>query len=285
MVYRHAIDATSYVFADLRDLLAKATPPRSGDRLAGIAADSAEQMIAARMALADVPLKQFLQRSRRPLRGRRGHPPDRRQPRRHGLRADLFADGRRASATGCCRTRRRGDVLRKLARGITPEMAAAVSKLMRNQDLILVAKKCEVTTALSQHHRPARADERAAAAQPSLRRCQGHHRLDPRRPPAGLGRCLHRHQSGQRRSGRDRRSAAAARRHHRAAADSDAGLRADPCHDHARTDRAGRSGRSGVPVDRGHGGRQPQFWRRPRAAARGAARPGCRCGAARSATT
>ena len=60
MVYRHAIDATSYVFDDLRDLLAKATPPRSGDRLAGVAADSAEEMIAARIALADVPLKQFL---------------------------------------------------------------------------------------------------------------------------------------------------------------------------------------------------------------------------------
>src|SRR6202140_148451 len=61
MVYRHTIDATSYVFENLRDLLAKATPPRSGDRLAGIAADSAEEMIAARMALADVPLTQFLQ--------------------------------------------------------------------------------------------------------------------------------------------------------------------------------------------------------------------------------
>ena len=60
MVYRHAIDATSYTFDGLRDLMAKATPPRSGDRLAGIAADSAEQMIAARMALADVPLQQFL---------------------------------------------------------------------------------------------------------------------------------------------------------------------------------------------------------------------------------
>src|SRR4030088_1961359 len=60
MVYRHAIDATSYVFDDLRELLAKATPPRSGDRLAGVAADSAEEMIAARIALADVPLKQFL---------------------------------------------------------------------------------------------------------------------------------------------------------------------------------------------------------------------------------
>src|SRR3979490_1865064 len=60
MVYRPAIDATTYVFNDLRDLLAKASPPRSGDRLAGVAADSAQQMIAARIALADVPLQQFL---------------------------------------------------------------------------------------------------------------------------------------------------------------------------------------------------------------------------------
>src|SRR6478752_2755108 len=60
MVYRHVIDSTSYALADLRELLAKATPPRSGDRLAGIAADSAEEMIAARIALANVPLKQFL---------------------------------------------------------------------------------------------------------------------------------------------------------------------------------------------------------------------------------
>src|SRR5579863_1954324 len=60
MVYRHAIGTTSYAFDDLRDLLAKATPPRSGDRLAGVAAESAEQMVAARIALADVPLKQFL---------------------------------------------------------------------------------------------------------------------------------------------------------------------------------------------------------------------------------
>ena len=60
MAYRHTIGATSYVFDDLRDLLAKATPPRSGDRLAGIAADSAEEAVAARMALADVPLTRFL---------------------------------------------------------------------------------------------------------------------------------------------------------------------------------------------------------------------------------
>src|SRR5882724_6328400 len=61
MAYRHTIDKTAYVFDDLRDLLAKASPPRSGDRLAGIAADSAQEMVAARMALADVPLTQFLQ--------------------------------------------------------------------------------------------------------------------------------------------------------------------------------------------------------------------------------
>src|SRR3984957_16037411 len=60
MVYRHTIGTTTYIFQDLCDLLAKATPPRSGDRLAGIAAESAEQMIAARIALADVPLRQFL---------------------------------------------------------------------------------------------------------------------------------------------------------------------------------------------------------------------------------
>ncbi len=70
MVYRHAIAATTYVFDDLRDLLAKATPPRSGDRLAGIAAERAEQMIAARIALADVPLKQFLHEDRHSLRRR-----------------------------------------------------------------------------------------------------------------------------------------------------------------------------------------------------------------------
>ena len=60
MAYRHTIDATVYVFESLPDLLAKATPPRSGDRLAGIAAETSEQMIAARMALADTPLSQFL---------------------------------------------------------------------------------------------------------------------------------------------------------------------------------------------------------------------------------
>jgi ethanolamine ammonia-lyase large subunit len=146
MVYRHTIDATTHVFDSLRDLLARATPPRSGDRLAGIAADSAEQMVAARMALADVPLTQFLQEAVVPYE------------------ADevtrLILDGHDISAFAPVASLTVGsfrdfllsetatpDVLKKLARGVTPEMAAAVSKLMRNQDLILAARKCEVTTA------------------------------------------------------------------------------------------------------------------------------------------
>ena len=146
MVYRHTIDATSYVFENLRDLLAKATPPRSGDRLAGIAADSAEQMIAARIVLADIPLKQFLHEAVIPYED--------------DEITRLIIDTHDASAfagissltVGSFRDwllsdAASGEVLKKLSRGITAEMAAAVSKLMRNQDLILVAKKCEVTSA------------------------------------------------------------------------------------------------------------------------------------------
>jgi len=146
MVYRCTIDATSYVFESLRDLLAKATPPRSGDRLAGVAADSAEQMIAARIALSDVPLKQFLHEAVIAYEDDEV--------------TRLIIDTHDASAFGAVSSLTVGafrdwllsdaattETLRKLSRAVTPEMAAAVSKLMRNQDLILVAKKCEVTTA------------------------------------------------------------------------------------------------------------------------------------------
>src|SRR5579863_7141513 len=60
MIFAHTIGSTQYTFADLRDLLAKATPLRSGDVLAGIAAESAEQRVAAQCALADLPLAHFL---------------------------------------------------------------------------------------------------------------------------------------------------------------------------------------------------------------------------------
>ena len=146
MVYRHTIDATTYVFDGLRDLLAKATPPRSGDRLAGIAADSAAQMVAARIALSDVPLRQFLHEAVIPYE-------DDEITRLIVDSHDGAAFARVASLTvGAFRDWLLSDaatseVLAMVSRGITPEMAAAVSKLMRNQDLILVAKKCQVTTA------------------------------------------------------------------------------------------------------------------------------------------
>src|SRR6266851_1019403 len=145
MVYRHAIDATTYTFSDLRDLLAKATPPRSGDRLAGIASESAEQMVAARMALSNVPLKQFLNEAVIPYEDDEV--------------TRLIVDTHEALGFAAISSLTVGsfrdwllsdaatsEALRQASRGITPEMAAAVSKLMRNQDLILVAKKCQVTT-------------------------------------------------------------------------------------------------------------------------------------------
>src|SRR6266852_3555130 len=146
MVYRQAIDATSYAFDDLRDLLAKATPPRSGDRLAGIAADSAEQMIAARMALADVPLKQFLNEAVIPYEADEVTrlPLDTHEGAAFAAISSLTVGSFRAWLLSDAAT---GEVLKKSSRGITAEMAAAVSKLMRNQDLILVAKKCEVISA------------------------------------------------------------------------------------------------------------------------------------------
>src|SRR5674476_336653 len=127
MVYRHTIDATSYVFENLRDLLAKATPPRSGDRLAGVSADSAEQMIAARIALADVPLKQFLHETVIPYEDdeitrlivdthdRSAFAPI------ASLTVGGFRDWLLSDAAS-------GETLGKLSRGITPEMAAEVSK-------------------------------------------------------------------------------------------------------------------------------------------------------------
>jgi ethanolamine ammonia-lyase large subunit len=146
MVYRRIIGTTSYVFADLRELLAKATPPRSGDRLAGIAAESAEQMIAARMALADVPLKQFLNEAVIPYEDDEVTRLilDTHETQAFAPISSLTVGGFRDWLLSDAAT---GETLNKISRGITPEMAAGVSKLMRNQDLILVAKKCAVTTA------------------------------------------------------------------------------------------------------------------------------------------
>ena len=145
MIYRHAIAAHSYVFDDLRDLLAKATPPRSGDRLAGLAAETAEQMIAARMALADVPLQQFLRETVVPYEDDEVTRliVDSHDEQAFAAISSLTVGGFRDWLLSDAAT---PATLAQVARGITPEMAAAVSKLMRNQDLILAAKKCEIVT-------------------------------------------------------------------------------------------------------------------------------------------
>jgi ethanolamine ammonia-lyase large subunit len=134
-----------YRFADLRDLMAKASPPRSGDYLAEIAAASAEERMAARIALADLPLRVFLQQ---PLIAYEedevtrliidSHDEEAFAPVSH-LTVGDFRDWLLSERTDSAR-------LAYVAPGITPEMAAAVSKIMRNQDLILVAKKCRVIT-------------------------------------------------------------------------------------------------------------------------------------------
>ena len=146
MTYRHVIGHAAYVFNDLRDLLAKASPPRSGDCLAGIAAESAEEMVAARIALADVPLKQFLNETVIPYEACEvtrlimdSHDQAAFAP-IASLTVGSFRDWLLSAKAS-------PDILKTITRGITPEMAAAVSKLMRNQDLILAAKKCEVVTA------------------------------------------------------------------------------------------------------------------------------------------
>jgi ethanolamine ammonia-lyase large subunit len=132
-------------FADLKMLLAKATPQRSGDDLAGISAESPEERVVAQMALADLPLATFLS--------------DHLIPYEDDEVTRLIADEHDAKAfapvSGMCVGEFRDwllseaahpDLLQGLAPGITPEMAAAVSKIMRLQDLVTVASKIRVVT-------------------------------------------------------------------------------------------------------------------------------------------
>jgi len=129
-----------HVFQDLKTLLAKATPLRSGDQLAGIAAQSAEERVAAQMALADVPLATFLQETVVPYEADE-------VTRLIADRHDRAAFARIAHLTvGGFRDWLLSDeattpVLSELASGITPEMAAAVSKISRLQDLMVVAAR------------------------------------------------------------------------------------------------------------------------------------------------
>ncbi|MCE2910319.1 MAG: ethanolamine ammonia-lyase subunit EutB [Betaproteobacteria bacterium] len=145
MAWSHTVGGTRYVFDDLKTLLARATTERSGDQLAGIAARSAAERIAARWALADLPLAHFLAEAVVPYEDDEvtrlvvdSHDAAAFAPVAHltvgGFRDWLLSDGADSAA------------LATLAPGLTPEMAAAVSKLMRHQDLMLVARKCRVVT-------------------------------------------------------------------------------------------------------------------------------------------
>lgn len=145
MSYASAAAGTRYAFPDLRTLLAKASPARSGDRLAGLAATSDAERVAARMALADVPLKRFLAEEIVPAERDEvsrlifeSHDAQAFAAVSH-LTVGAFRDWLLSDAATT-------ETLRALASGVTPEMAAAVSRLMRNQDLILAARKSQVVT-------------------------------------------------------------------------------------------------------------------------------------------
>ncbi|MBE7176481.1 MAG: ethanolamine ammonia-lyase subunit EutB [Mucilaginibacter polytrichastri] len=142
MSYRQIIGPRTYVFKDLKDLMAKATPQRSGDTLAGIAAETYEERVAAQFTLADLPLKTFLNEA---LVRYEEDEVTRLIIDTHDVEA--FAPVS-AFTVGDLRDWLLGDEtdtagIRAVQKGLTPEMVAAVSKLLRNQELIGIARKCE----------------------------------------------------------------------------------------------------------------------------------------------
>ncbi|MDR7128705.1 ethanolamine ammonia-lyase large subunit [Algoriphagus sp. 4150] len=145
MVYQHSVGNFKYSFPDLKTVLAKATPQKSGDEMAGLAAKNEQERIAAKLVLADIPLKQFLSEeiipseidaiSRLILES---HDARSFQSISH-LTVGGFRDWLLAYETD-------GLKIAQISAGLTPEMVAAVSKIMANQDLILVASKIRIIT-------------------------------------------------------------------------------------------------------------------------------------------
>jgi ethanolamine ammonia-lyase large subunit len=144
-MYQATIGSRRYVFDDLKTLMARATPFRSGDRLAGVAAQTGEERVAAQFALADLPLSMFLSETVVPYEVDEvtrliidTHDRAAFQAVSHltvgGLRDFLLSDGATTA------------VLSALAPGLTPEMAAAVAKISRLQDLMVIVSKCSVAT-------------------------------------------------------------------------------------------------------------------------------------------
>ena len=143
--YQYSLGIESFQFENLAELMAKATPLRSGDVLAGIAAHSEKERVAAQMCLADIPLKTFLNETLIPYEEddvTRLILDDHSSNAFQKISHLTVGDFRDYLLSYECDTQS----LKALRDGITPEMAAAVSKIMRNQDLILVASKCAVVT-------------------------------------------------------------------------------------------------------------------------------------------
>jgi len=145
MSYNHTIRGNVYRFNDLKTLLAKASPFRTGDALAGLCAQSYEERVAAQITLADVPLKNFLSEQVIPYEQDEvtrlivdNHDEVAFNQISH-LTVGEFRDWLLLDETIT-------STLKNIEAGLMPEMVAAVSKIMRNQDLIAVAKKCEVIT-------------------------------------------------------------------------------------------------------------------------------------------
>ncbi|WP_179413652.1 ethanolamine ammonia-lyase subunit EutB [Mucilaginibacter sp. E4BP6] len=145
MSYQTTIGGKVYRFDDLKTLLAKASPFRTGDALAGLCAESYEERVAAQITLADVPLKVFLSELIIPYESDEV--------------TRLIIDSHDLNAFSLISHLTVGElrdwllmdetttsILKSIEAGLTPEMVASVSKIMRNQDLIAVAKKCEVIT-------------------------------------------------------------------------------------------------------------------------------------------
>mgnify|MGYP002628523825 CR=1 FL=1 len=145
MGYKVSLGLQTYQFSDLKTVMAKASPLRSGDCLSGVAALSNEERVAAALVLADLPLKRFLEEQ---LIAYEDDEVTR-----------VILDDHQAEAFAPIASFTVGDFrnwllsdavganeLNAVAPGLTPEMVAAVSKIMRNQDLILVAAKCQVVT-------------------------------------------------------------------------------------------------------------------------------------------
>ncbi len=194
MIFTHSIGGQRYTFSSLRELLAKATPLRSGDVLAGVAAGSAEERVAAQCALADLPLKHFCDEQVVPYETDEV--------------TRLIVDTQDAEAFAPVRSLTVGELrnwllgdeatpeqIASLAPGLTPEMAAAAAKLMRVQDLIAAARKMRVVTRFrTTVGLPGRLSARLQPNHPTDD-AAGHRGIDSGWAADGLGRRGDRHQS------------------------------------------------------------------------------------------